>query len=47
MEKTLIDRRIEQMQAEGVTFRAGVMVTDGELPAASRTTPVKPSRPRP
>jgi len=33
MEKTLIDRRIEQMQAEGVTFRAGVMVTEGELPA--------------
>ncbi|MEK7317505.1 MAG: glutamate synthase subunit beta, partial [Pseudomonadota bacterium] len=33
MEKTLIDRRIEQMQAEGVTFRAGVMVTDGALPA--------------
>ncbi|AZG13202.1 MULTISPECIES: glutamate synthase subunit beta [Cupriavidus] len=34
MEKTLIDRRIEQMQTEGVTFRAGVMVTDGDkLPA--------------
>jgi len=33
MEKTLIDRRIEQMQAEGVTFRPGVMVTDGPLPA--------------
>ncbi len=34
MEKDLIDRRIEQMQAEGVTFRAGVMVTDGDkLPA--------------
>lgn len=33
MEKDLIDRRIEQMQAEGVTFRAGVMVTDGALPA--------------
>ncbi|RLK29666.1 glutamate synthase subunit beta [Cupriavidus plantarum] len=33
MEKTLIDRRIEQMQAEGVTFRAGVMVTEGDLPA--------------
>ncbi|WP_096698475.1 glutamate synthase subunit beta [Polaromonas sp. AER18D-145] len=26
MEKTHIDRRVEQMQAEGVTFRAGVMV---------------------
>lgn len=34
MEKGLIDRRIEQMQAEGVTFRPGVMVTDGDkLPA--------------
>ncbi|AJG21214.1 glutamate synthase subunit beta [Cupriavidus basilensis] len=33
LEKWLIDRRMEQMQAEGVTFRAGVMVTDGELPA--------------
>lgn len=33
MEKGLIDRRVEQMQEEGVTFRAGVMVTDGELPA--------------
>ncbi len=32
MEKSLIDRRIEQMQAEGVTFRPGVMVTEGELP---------------
>jgi glutamate synthase (NADPH/NADH) small chain len=26
MEKTLIDRRVEQMQAEGVTFRTGVLV---------------------
>ncbi|MBY4898330.1 glutamate synthase subunit beta [Cupriavidus sp. AU9028] len=33
LEKTLIDRRVEQMQAEGVTFRTGVMVTDGALPA--------------
>ncbi len=33
LEKTLIDRRMAQMQAEGVTFRAGVMVTDGKLPA--------------
>ncbi|MGE0797096.1 MAG: glutamate synthase subunit beta [Lautropia sp.] len=32
MEKHLIDRRIEQMQAEGVEFRPGVRVTDG-LPA--------------
>ncbi len=31
MEKTHIDRRIEQMQAEGVTFRTGVCV--GRLPA--------------
>lgn len=31
MEKWLIDRRVEQMQAEGVTFRTGVMV--GELPS--------------
>ena len=28
MEKHLIDRRIEQMEAEGVTFRAGVEVGD-------------------
>ncbi|WP_119156801.1 glutamate synthase subunit beta [Caldimonas tepidiphila] len=34
MEKGLIDRRVEQMRAEGVTFRTGVMV--GELPAGSR-----------
>jgi glutamate synthase (NADPH) small chain len=32
MEKTHIDRRIEQMQAEGVTFRTGVLI--GELPAS-------------
>lgn len=31
MEKHLIDRRVEQMQAEGVTFRTGVRI--GELPA--------------
>ncbi len=31
MEKTHIDRRIAQMQAEGVTFRTGVLV--GKLPA--------------
>jgi len=30
MEKWLIDRRVEQMEAEGVTFRTGVMV--GALP---------------
>ncbi|MEN9559257.1 MAG: hypothetical protein RLZZ502_468 [Pseudomonadota bacterium] len=33
MEKWLIDRRIEQMQAEGVTFKTGVMVAT--LPAGS------------
>jgi glutamate synthase (NADPH/NADH) small chain len=36
MEKTHIDRRIEQMQAEGVTFRAGVLV--GALPKQSKVT---------
>jgi glutamate synthase (NADPH/NADH) small chain len=34
MEKSHIDRRVEQMQAEGVTFRTGVMV--GKLPKAAR-----------
>ncbi len=36
MEKTHIDRRVEQMKAEGVTFRTGVMV--GELPKGSKVT---------
>jgi glutamate synthase (NADPH/NADH) small chain len=36
MEKHHIDRRVEQMKAEGVTFRTGVMV--GELPKDSRVT---------
>lgn len=36
MEKSHIDRRIEQMKAEGVTFRTGVMV--GSLPAGSKVT---------
>ena len=36
MEKIHIDRRVEQMQAEGVTFRTGVMV--GELPQGSKIT---------
>jgi glutamate synthase (NADPH/NADH) small chain len=31
MEKSHIDRRITQMQAEGVTFRPGVLVSKGEL----------------
>ncbi|MEY4910932.1 MAG: hypothetical protein RL761_595, partial [Pseudomonadota bacterium] len=34
MEKSHIDRRVEQMQAEGVKFRTGVMV--GELPKDSK-----------
>ncbi|MGL1832197.1 glutamate synthase subunit beta [Rhodocyclaceae bacterium SMB388] len=33
MEKHLIDRRIEQMQAEGVTFRTGVLVGSKDVPA--------------
>ena len=36
MEKTHIDRRIEQMKAEGVTFRTGVLVA--ELPKDSKVT---------
>ncbi len=36
MEKTHIDRRVEQMQAEGVEFRCGVMV--GALPKGSKVT---------
>lgn len=36
MEKSHIDRRIEQMQAEGVVFRAGVLV--GHLPEGSKVT---------
>jgi glutamate synthase (NADPH/NADH) small chain len=36
MEKVHIDRRVEQMKAEGVTFRTGVMV--GKLPEGSRVT---------
>jgi glutamate synthase (NADPH/NADH) small chain len=36
MEKFHIDRRIEQMKAEGVVFRAGVMI--GDLPTDSRVT---------
>ena len=33
MEKGLIDRRVEQMQAEGVTFRTGVVVGSKNMPA--------------
>jgi glutamate synthase (NADPH/NADH) small chain len=36
MEKSHIDRRVEQMKAEGVTFRTGVMV--GQLPEGSKVT---------
>ena len=36
MEKSHIDRRVEQMQAEGVVFRPGVLV--GSLPAGSKVT---------
>jgi glutamate synthase (NADPH/NADH) small chain len=36
MEKTHIDRRIEQMRAEGVVFRTGVLV--GALPPDSKVT---------
>jgi len=36
MEKVHIDRRVEQMKAEGVTIRTGVMI--GELPKDSRVT---------
>ncbi|MDX5410377.1 MAG: glutamate synthase subunit beta [Thauera sp.] len=33
MEKWLIDRRVEQMQAEGVRFRTGVVVAAKDMPA--------------
>jgi len=36
MEKLHIDRRVEQMKAEGVAFRTGVLV--GDLPKASKVT---------
>ncbi len=36
MEKWLIDRRVEQMQAEGVTFRSRVLV--GAMPEGSKVT---------
>ena len=36
MEKSHIDRRVEQMKAEGVTFRTGVLV--GHLPEGSKIT---------
>lgn len=36
MEKSHIDRRVAQMQAEGVTFRTGVLV--GEMPKGSKVT---------
>lgn len=36
MEKSHIDRRVEQLQAEGVTIRTGVLV--GEMPKGSKVT---------
>ena len=36
MEKTHIDRRVKQMQAEGVTMRTGVLI--GSLPEATKVT---------
>ena len=36
MEKVHIDRRVEQMKGEGVTFRSGVLI--GELPKGSKVT---------
>ena len=36
MEKSHIDRRVKQMEAEGVTFRTGVLV--GAMPADSKVT---------
>jgi glutamate synthase (NADPH/NADH) small chain len=36
MEKIHIDRRVDQMKAEGVTFRCGVLI--GELPKDSKVT---------
>jgi glutamate synthase (NADPH) small chain len=48
MEKAVIDRRVEQMQAEGVVFRTGVMVgrcRPRARAAASPTTPARPSAP--
>jgi glutamate synthase (NADPH) small chain len=36
MEKTHIDRRVEQMKAEGVVFKTGVLV--GEMPKGSKVT---------
>ena len=33
MEKSLIDRRVEQLQAEGVVFRTGVLVGAASVPA--------------
>ena len=36
MEKSHIDRRVEQMQAEGVVFKTGVLI--GEMPKGSKVT---------
>ena len=32
MEKSHIDRRVEQMKAEGVVFRTGIVMDDGKDP---------------
>ncbi len=39
MEKSHIDRRVRQMEAEGVTFKTGVMVGDGTLEDLRAATP--------
>ena len=37
LDKSLIDRRIKQMEAEGVVFKTGVYIGDAELPAGINT----------
>jgi len=46
MEKWLIDRRVEQMEAEGVTFVTGVFVGKEQLDPAIKDYSQKKSRPR-
>jgi predicted NAD/FAD-dependent oxidoreductase len=46
MEKSLIDRRVEQLQAEGVVFRTGVLVGGANVPKpASSMMRRRPSAP--
>ena len=45
MEKSHIDRRIAQMEAEGVVFRTGVLV--GHLPEGSKVTTMRRRSSRP